>query len=268
MKRTFLLLFVALMKGSMIFAQVNPSVDEGYVFVTNLKSYSKKSLKSKALSTISAGHVAIIDENNSLNFHLIEASESITLGNGAFHEYYPPAQDDVPAEYISSAAFKKAVRKVSISKQMPTTWELGKVYSFKPFSPNADYQSITVRPLRLSSNNVTLVTMKDEDFQPTSSINISGEIIVEIAFDNNKVYLYNGQQVVLETNDSDENGYSSLVVDDKGITYSQNEKGVRQPNNKLSYVFGEYPELDYFGWISNTEIVIDNSLYVTTSTSS
>ena len=167
MKRTFLLLFVAMMKGSMIFAQVNPSVDEGYVFVTNLKSYSKKSLKSKALSTISAGHVAIIDENNSLNFHLIEASESITLGNGAFHEYYPPAQDDVPAEYISSAAFKKAVRKVSISKQMPTTWELGKVYSFKPFSPNADYQSITVRPLRLSGNKVTLVTMKDEDFQPT-----------------------------------------------------------------------------------------------------
>jgi hypothetical protein len=110
--------------------------------------------------------------------------------------------------------------------------------------------------------------MKDEDFQPTSSINISGEIIVEIAFDNNKVYLYNGQQVVLETNDSDENGYSFLVVDDKGITYSQNEKGVRQPNNKLSYVFGEYPELDYLGWISNTEIVIDNSLYVTTSTSS
>jgi hypothetical protein len=26
--------------------------------------------------------------------------------------------------------------------------------------------------------------------------------------------------------------------------------------------------LDYFGWISNTEIVIDKSLYVTTSTSS
>lgn len=262
MKRTFIFLLVAMIQWNMISAQVNPSVDEGYVFTTHLKTYSQKSLKSKARSTIPAGHVAIADENNNLNFHLIEATEYITLRNGAFHEYYPPAQDDVPAEYISSAAFNKAVRKVSISKQMPTSWELGKQYSFKPCSPNEYFKSITVRPLRLSGKNVTLVTMHDENFQPTSSVNISGEIIVEIAHERDTVYLYKGQQIVLETNGSQENDDSSLVVDDKGITYSQNGKGVRQPYNKLSYVFGEYPDLDYFGWISDKEIVIDNILCV------
>ena len=66
---------------------------------------------------------------------------------------------------------------------------------------------------------------------------------------------------------SQEYSYNALVVDDNGISYSQSEDGVRQMVSKLSYVFGEYPYLDYFGWISATEIVVDDLLYVANSPS-
>ena len=72
---------------------------------------------------------------------------------------------------------------------------------------------------------------------------------------------------MLARNDSGEYSYNALVVDDNGISYSQSEDGVRQMDSKLSYVFGEYPYLDYFGWISATEIVVDDLLYVVTSPS-
>ena len=200
MKRTLLLLFTALMNWTMATAQAQPSVDEGYVFVTNLKSYSKKSLKSRTRSVIPAGHVAIATENNMFRFPCVDAAEYIILRSGAFHEYYPPAQEEVPPEFISRAAFNKAVRKVNISSQVPSSWELGKVYSFKPVSTDGYFKTITVKPLRLSSSDVTLVTMVDDIFQPTSSINISGKTIVKIEFEDNTVYLYDGRQIVLDTN--------------------------------------------------------------------
>ncbi len=267
MKRTLLLLFTALMNWTMASAQAQPSVDEGYVFVTNLKSYSKKSLKSRTRSVIPAGHVAIATENNMFRFPCVDAAEYIILRSGAFHEYYPPAQEEVPPEFISRAAFNKAVRKVNISSQVPSSWELGKVYSFKPVSSLAYFKSITVKPLRLSSSDVTLVTMVDDNFQPTSSINISGKTIVKIEFEDNTVYLYDGREIVLDTNDSGEHEYRTLVIDDNGVTFSQNENGACQPTSKLSYVFGAYPDVDYFGWISDKEIVVDNLLCVPTSPS-
>ena len=262
MKRTLLLLFAVMIHWTMISAQVHQSTDQGYVFVTNLKTYSQKSLKSRVKTTIAAGRVAIAGEDGQFIFPCIDALEYIVLGSGTFHKYYPLAQDEVPPEYISSAAFDKAVRKVSISNQIPTSWELGKVYSLKPASPNEDDKSVTVRLLRISGNDVTLVTKVDDNFHAASTISLSGETVVEIAIDSNKVYFYNGQQIVLASNDSDETDYLSLVVDDKGITYSQNEEGVRRPNTKLSYVFGEYPEVEYFGWINDKEIVVDDILYV------
>ena len=265
MKKALYLLAAAMIQCTMLSAQAHQSTDEGYVFMRNLESYSQQSFKSRIKSTISAGHVAIASEKNKLVFPCVDAVEYIVLRSGAFHKYYPLAQDIVPAEYISSAAFKKAVRKVSIYNQKPTSWELGKAYCFKPAFPHEYIKSVTIRTLRLSSNDVTLVTAVDDNFEATSSISLSGETIVEIAFDDDTVYLYDGQQIVPARNDSGEYDYSSLVVDDKGITYSKNENGVRRINPKLSYVFGEYPYLEYFGWISDKEIVIDDILYVPTS---
>lgn len=267
MKRILVFLAVAMMEWTILSAQTHQAFDVGYVFVTNLKTFSQQSLKSKVKSTINAGHVVIAGEDNQLIFHCVDVAESIVLGRGAFHKYYPPAQDMVPAEYISSAAFKKAVRKVNVYRQMPSGWELGKVYTFKPVAPNEYVKSITVRTLRLSSDDVTLVTEVDDNFLPSSSISISGETIAEITIGEEKVYMYDGQQIVLSRNDSGEYSYNALVVDDNGISYSQSEDGVRQMVSKLSYVFGEYPYLDYFGWISATEIIVDDLLYVATSPS-
>ena len=159
MKKALLFLAVVMIKCTMLSAQAHQSTDEGYVFVTNLKSYSQKSLKSRVKSTISAGKVAIKSDNSGLRFPCIDVAEYIVWGSGSFHKYYPPAQDIVPAEYISSAAFNKAVRKVSISKQVPTSWELGKIYTLKPSYPNKDIKSVTVKVLRLSNDNITFTPL-------------------------------------------------------------------------------------------------------------
>ena len=267
MKRLLVFLATASFVWTMLPAQANQSTDEGYVFVSNLQSHSRKSLKSRVKSTIEAGHVAI-KKGNDLSFPCVDAVEYITLGSGSFYKYYPPAQDIVPPEYVSVAAFKKAVRKVNISSLMPAGWETGKRYVFTPPAPNENIKSVTIRTVRLSNQDATLVTSVDDDFKPLTTINITGETLVEIKFFDDTVYIYKGQEVVPAINcTSNFSEYSYLEVDDNGIVYSKKENGVRQPDAKLSYVFGEYPAVNYFGWISASEIVIDDLLFVLTTSS-
>lgn len=230
------------------------SPDVGYVFVSNLQSYSRKSVNSKAALTISKGKVAIADDDNKLSFACNDCEEYMILKSGAFHEYFPPAQEEVPAEYIATADFNKAVRKVNVHKRMPDNWKMGKVYHFKASS--SDYtDSIKLRTVRLSGKNVSLITDYDG-----RTINISGNSIVEITFDNGyKSYLYEGREVVPASSASGE--YCSLVVDDNGLTYSQSENGSRRVDTKLSYNH-DIPTVAYFGWISDVEIVLNDYLYV------
>mgnify|MGYP007069912467 CR=1 FL=1 len=230
------------------------SPDVGYVFVSNLQSYSQKSINSKAAWTISKGKVAIADDDNKLSFACNDCVEYMVLKSGAFHEYYPQAQEEVPAEYVATADYNKAVRKVNVHKRMPDNWKMGKVYHFKTSS--SDYtDSIKLRTVRLSGKNVSLITDYDG-----RTINISGESLVEITFDNGyKSYLYKGNEVVPASSASGE--YCSLVVDDNGLTYSQSENGSRRVDTKLSYNHN-IPEVAYFGWISDVEIVLNDYLYV------
>ena len=234
------------------------SPDVGYVFVSDLQSYSQKSVNSERGYPISKGKVAIADGDNTLSFACSDCAEYMVLRSGAFHEYYPQAQEEVPAEYVATADFNKAVRKVYVHKRMPDNWEMGKTYHFK--SASNDYtNSIKLRTVRLSGKrNVSLITDYDG-----STINISGNSIVEITFDNGyKSYLYEGREVVPASSASGE--YCSLVVDDNGLTYSQSENGSRRVDTKLSYNH-DIPTVAYFGWISDVEIVLDSTLYVATS---
>ena len=233
--------------------------DEGYVFVSNLQTHSQRTLKSKVMSTIRKGKVGVVDpKDGKVIFNQIDCNEYINWNDdGSFSKYYRPAQDDVNPEYILNSAFKKAVRKVKISKLMPASWELGKVYTFKPvMKDNYNiFKSFTIRALRLSDNNVTL-----------NGKNISGKIIIEITFlqeDNEKdsFYMYNGQELNLAKNYSG-GDYGTLVVDGNGITYSVSENGVRKKDTKLSSYSD--PSLQYFGWISDTEVVCDYTLCVST----
>ena len=237
----------------------NQSFTEGYVFTSNLKTYSRESLESKVKSDIAAGRVAIAAGNNIFNFS--KTDEYIILGSGAFHKYNHE-QDGDSSGYISSSEFEEAVRKVKIYKQMPTNWELGKVYSFNAVESGA---YIKVKALRLSGNNVTLVTNVDDNFKASSTTNISGETLFFFFSSYDTFYVYKGDQVVPAKNTSGD--WCDLVVDDKGLTYSKSEDGVRQIDTELSYVFGEYPGCELFGWISDTEIVLDDVLYVASSTS-
>lgn len=241
---------------TMIQAALAPKDDEGYVVTSQLKSHSKKSLKSKVKSTISPGRVAIGTSSNNLTFHIIDAGESITTSTGAFYKYYPPAQDNVPAEYISTREFNKSTRKVKISSQLPASWKMGKRYVFKPIVPNDYVKSATVRAVRLKGDNITLVTNVNEDFTPSKTINITGETLIEIAYNGEKLYWYKGQQIMPSQNL--EGKYCTLEVDDNGVPYSVAEDGNRSVNTRLSNVLGEIPMIEYFGWISGNEIVIDD----------
>lgn len=260
MKRV-LIFSVAIIVAYCMLAETR-SADVGYVFTSNLQSHSTKSLKSRVKSTIEPGRVAVMTGND-LDFPCIDVVEYITLGKGSFYKYYPPAQDIVEPEYVSAAAFKKATRKVNIYSQAPANWEMGRRYTFKPSSRNDYFKSVTVRVVRLSGNDVTLVNNVNEDFKPSSIIDISGKTVVEIDIDNEfagKVYWFDEQQVVPADNLS--GGYGELEIDENGLTYTKGENGERKPDSRLSYVFGEYPAIDYFGWISDTEIVIDDLLFV------
>ncbi len=264
MKRTVLLLAVAMLSWALLPAQTAKSGDEGYVFVSPLKSHSKKSLKSPVKSTIEAGRVAVkSSESGELVFSLIDVAESMTLGTGAFYEYFPPAQDYVPAEYVSVAEFNKATRKVKIYSEVPASIECGKRYVFKPQYPSEYRTSATVRVIRLTGKGVTLVTDVDHenDFTPSRTEDISGKALIEVSFGDNINYLYNGQPLMLASNLGGRD-YSTLEVDANGATIAKDEDGNREATTKLSYVFGEIPEIGYFGWISDTELVIDDELFI------
>ncbi len=264
MKRTVLLLAVAMLSWALLPAQTAKSGDEGYVFVSPLKSHSKKSLKSPVKSTIEAGRVAVkSSESGELVFSLIDVAEYMTLGTGAFYEYFPPAQDYVPAEYVSVAEFNKATRKVKIYSEVPASIECGKRYVFKPQYPSEYRTSATVRVIRLTGKGVTLVTDVDHenDFTPSRTEDISGKALIEVSFGDNINYLYNGQPLMLASNLGGRD-YSTLEVDANGATYAKDEDGNREATTKLSYVFGEIPEIGYFGWISDTELVIDDELFI------
>ena len=237
--------------------------DEGYVFVSNLQTHSQRTLKSKVMTTIRTGKVGVVDSHDGrVVFNWVDAMEYIKWNyDGGFSKYIPENQDEycIKPEYILNAAFNKAVRKVKISKLIPTSWELGKVYTFKPVlqDNNTICKFLKVRAVRLSDNNVTL-----------NGKNISGKIIIEFTFlhdDNykNSVCRYNEQELSLANNTSGDD-YVTLQVDENGITYSVSQNGVRKKVTKLSDVQGEYPAIGYFGWISDTEIVCDHTLYVST----
>lgn len=237
--------------------------DEGYVFVSNLQTHSQRTLKSKVMTTIRTGKVGVVDSHDGrVVFNWVDAKEYIKWNyDGGYSKYIPENQDEysIKPEYILNAAFNKAVRKVKISKLIPTSWELGKVYTFKPVlqDDNTICKFLKVRAVRLSDNNVTL-----------NGKNISGKIIIEFTFlhdDNykNSVYRYNEQELSLANNTSGDD-YVTLQVDENGITYSVSQNGVRKKVTKLSDVQGEYPAIGYFGWISDTEIVCDHTLYVST----
>ena len=264
MKKTILLLATAMLTWTLLPAQSAKSGDEGYLFVSPLKSHSKKSLKSPVESTIEAGRVAVkSNESGELAFSLIDVAESMTLGSGSFYEYFPPAQDYVPAEFVSVAEFKKATRKVRIYSEVPASIECGKRYVFKPQYPSEYRTSATIRVIRLTGKGVTLVTDVDHenDFTPSRTEDISGKALIEVSFGDNIIYLYNGQPLMLASNLGGRD-YSTLEVDANGATYAKDEDGNRQATTKLSYVFGEIPEIGYFGWISDTELVIDDELFI------
>ena len=261
MKRT-LFIFAAMIICTMVCAQSYRPVDEGYVFVSNVKTYSQRSVKSRVKSTIHAGRAAICNENREYVFPCVDAMEYITLGSGSFHKYYPLAQDLVAPEYIPSVAFNKAVRKVSVSKESPKNWELGKRYTFNPPFTNEFIKPIKVRTVRLSGSDVTLVTEVDQDFKPSSTISMTGETIIEISLAENTLYFYKGKQIVPAISTTGNYDYCSLVVDDNGVTFAQTEDGVRRADPNLSYVYGQYPEIEYFGWISDKEVIVDDVLYV------
>lgn len=263
MKRFLIPLFTILLSTLTLEAQTSPTTTVGYVFTANLQAHKSKSPKSKVTSTIRKGHVAVVRENNELWFSCPDVAEFIKRGSGAFYKYFPPAQDDVPAEYISVKAFNKAVRKVNISSQMPKSWVAGKIYTFKRSSPAESELLVTVRAIPLKGN-VSLVTNVnyENDFSPTSTIDITGQSIIELKINNlETIYIFNGEQVFLASNLAG-GTYDTLVVDDNGVTYAKDENGALRPDARLSYVFGEIPEISFFGWISDTEVVVDDMLYV------
>ena len=259
MKRFAVLFAAVVLAWSILPAQ---EVDEGYVFLKDVQSYSKKSLKSKKMSTITAGRVIVKGEGNEYSFGFVDVAEYFTLGSGSFYKYYPPAQDIVPAEYVSAAAFKKAVRKVSISQALPADILPGRVYTFVP-SAHSDYvASLKIRALRLP-DNVTLATDVDYDnnWQPTNVIDISGETVLELEYAETVAYWYNGQVLMLARNLGGED-YCTLEIDNDGVIYAKDANGNRVRDSRLSYVFGEMPEVGYFGWISANEVVLDDMLCV------
>ncbi len=267
MKRFFIMMAVAAFAWGMLPGALSASAqqtDEGYVFVTKLQSHSRRTLKSRVKSTIKPAHVAVDAGDNQLLFHCVDAMEYIEVGNGTFYKYFPPAQDYVEAEYISVAQFKKATRKVSISREAPAGWEQGKKYTFKTSDPDSYVKSVTVRTVRIVGD-IVLATGCSEDFELKDFVNISGATLTEIVLESESpttIYWYNGQQVISAGNIGG-NEYRTLVIDNGGNVFSKDdESGTMRRESRLSNVFGEYPSIEYFGWISPTEIVVDDQLFV------
>lgn len=263
MKRFYVFIVAAISSCVMLCAQSNACYSNAYLFISPVNAHISNSSSSAASSVIESGRVAVVTSPDTYTFYHPDVAEGFTDDGGAFIKYFPPAQDIVDAQYVLRADFNKASKMVTVAHAMPAEWTRLKRYAFVPVANDEYALPITVRVIGLQANaDVSLVTEVDyeNDFSPLSYI-VPDEIIEITMGDNAPIYCYRSSQVWLEDNNIGSD-FSEMIMDERGNIFAKDENGILRAESRLSYVFGNIPEVDFFGWISATEVVLDDTLYV------
>lgn len=248
-----------------------------YVIEKNMTAQNHGSEESIDDMVVKAGRLCVIEENNgeqTCSFQLIDCSESFFVSNDKVI-YYEPSQDDAPERYIERSVFNSSTKKVNVYEAAPKSWKKGADVTLVPqMYSNSYYTKAVVKPIVIKDKNAVYVETRGwgDSFEETRT-SMYNETVYRITLYDKQgeellcSYVYRGAQLMKYNLDSKgeylEDFASDLKVSDKGFC-SANGSGdgaEYRPCSELSEVVGEYPSIGLVGWISATQMVIDDIVY-------
>ena len=253
----------------------------GYVIMKDIPVSQPNDTLAPSDMVIKAGKVcANFSEGDSIYFSFMmpDICESLVLGDD-YITYYEPNQDSSPDRFVKRSVFDKSTKKVTIYKSAPRGWKAGVPVTVKPRI--GEYISkVTITPIVIKDRNA--VYLEDGVYEG-EVIEMYGKAVYELTYYYKKVdteepynadtdnqsqlYAFNGRELM--KNNLDSNGEYveelafTLKVFDNGYCFAKgiDEDSPFKPCSELSHYIGDIPGLDLLGWISPTEVVIDNEVY-------
>ena len=245
----------------------------GYEITKNIRVAKSKSPKAKSDMSIQGGRVCIKRcDSQEYHFPQIDCSESLTVGR-EFVAYQEPAQDEVPNRYVKTAVFNQSARKVKVFMNAPESWTPDRKGTFVPRTKNEDCCStIEVKPVVVKDRNAVYVNY-DEDNRK-SVVPMYGKTVYELTLNasylnegGTRVYIYNGCEVTKngwnETGDDFAAEYAQdIKIDENGFLFWLGDSSPSyRPFTEMGPVIGEYPVVEFFGWLDEKTIVLDDVIY-------
>ena len=252
----------------------------GYVIMKDIPVSQPNDAQAPSDVVINAGKVCANfseEESNFYDFSMPDVSESLIVGKD-YITYFEPSQDSTPERYVKRAVFDKLAKKVTIYKSAPKSWKPGVTVTLKPRI--GEYISkVTIKPIVIKDKKA--VYLEDGNYKG-EVIEMYGKPVYELTYyykgdseepsdadpDNQfQLYAFNGCELMKNNLDSKgdyvKDPASTLKVSDNGYCSAKgmDEDAPFEPCSELSQVMGEIPALAFLGWISPTEVVIDNEVY-------
>ncbi|MCF0202788.1 MAG: hypothetical protein HUK08_05425 [Bacteroidaceae bacterium] len=241
---------------------------KGYVITKNIKVSRSKGAKARYDMSIKAGKACLTADNSTYDFRKPDISEYLILGKD-YITYYEPSQDSAPKRFARRSVFNQSANKVTFYKSAPSSWRVGVAVTLVPRIKEY-IENVMVKPVVIKEKNAVYL---EDGRQKDRKVSMYGKTVYEISFSYKEnteryyIYVYNGAELM--KNNFDENGEfakdfaGAMKVDDKGYCYakSMEENATFKPCHELSCVVGGIPSIDFVGWISPTQMVIDDMVY-------
>lgn len=241
----------------------------GYLITKDIKVTRSKAANARFDRTIKAGRVALKSEENQYYFELIDCSEYFILGKDLI-TYYEPNQDTAPKRYAKRSVFNQSAKKVTIYKSAPNSWQAGKSVTLVP-RVKEYIKKLTIKPVIIKDQKAVYICNNFTGSDKNTKQSMYGKKVYEITYYTNEgassCYCYNGSQLMKYNLDSDgeflDDFASTLKIDNNGYCFAKGyeEDSSFKPCSELSVVVGEYPGIGFLGWISPTQVVLDDIVY-------
>ncbi|MCF0220063.1 MAG: hypothetical protein HUK14_09800 [Muribaculaceae bacterium] len=288
MKKKFAAMMLLMLALANVGNAKSPTSDEfsgaksvpGYVIMKDIPVSQPNDAQAPSDVVINAGKVCANfseEESNFYDFSMPDVSESLIMGED-YITYFEPSQDSTPERYVKRAVFDKLAKKVTIYMNAPKSWRPGVTITLKPRI--GEYISkVIIKPIVIKDKKAVYL---EDGYYKGEVIEMYGKPVYELTYyykgdseepsdadtDNQfHIYAFNGRELMKNNLDSKgdyvEKPAFSLKVSDSGYCSAKgmDEDAPFEPCSELSHYVVEIPALSLLGWISPTEVVIDNEVY-------
>ena len=216
------------------------------------------------------------EKGNRYYFPLTDCAEGLEK-KGLWAEYFEPAQDDVPAQYIDMKELEQATKDVTIYLKAPDSWQVGKTYVFEAENkkdPTA-MRRVSITPIRITTD-ATLTTWEDLTiWEDSSTVEkeikalIRGKVVFKVVSNYANKYFYTTYiyedpeiELTISSDYGESSSYEELEIDNNGKIFLKNiNKKKKKPITKLEAV-RNIPSLAFIGWLSADKMVVDSEVYI------